>query len=188
MGAAAKHKDLDVADFAQCSSTRKRANRMMISSIAPNVLDRDSVVAIIHREGRYLLQHREDRAEIAYQDWWSLFGGGREGRESAAEAIKRELLEELELAVPSTTPVFIACLYERGSSAQAARKIYFDVAISQQAADALILLEGQGMAWLTFAEVCGSGRLIVPYDLGAVALHHAMLTQPQSMLRISHPF
>jgi 8-oxo-dGTP diphosphatase len=51
-------------------------------------------VLVRDREGRFLLQLRDDVPGIAYPGWWSLFGGGLEGDEDLRTAACRELLEE----------------------------------------------------------------------------------------------
>ena len=56
-------------------------------------------VAILVADGRYALQHRDDRPDIAWPGHWGLFGGTIEPGESPAEAVRRELHEELGLVV-----------------------------------------------------------------------------------------
>ena len=57
-------------------------------------------VAVLVADGRYALQHRDDRPDIAWPAHWGLFGGIVETGESPAEAVRRELHEELGLMVP----------------------------------------------------------------------------------------
>ena len=75
-------------------------------------LDLDSVAALIFRpDGRYLLQHRENRSDISFPNWWSLFGGARESGERAEDALRRELREELELIARECFPI-LGCTFE----------------------------------------------------------------------------
>ena len=55
---------------------------------------------VIDAEGRFLLQKRDDLAEILYPGWIGLFGGHREGVESFLECAVRELEEELSHYIP----------------------------------------------------------------------------------------
>lgn len=62
-------------------------------------IERQVVGAILWTDdGRVLLQQRDDRPDLRYPGYWTLFGGQVEAGETPDEAIARELLEELELA------------------------------------------------------------------------------------------
>jgi len=51
--------------------------------------------AILILSGRYLLQLRDDKPSISAPGQWSLFGGRIDGGENPAQAIEREIFEEL---------------------------------------------------------------------------------------------
>ena len=58
--------------------------------------ERTSVaVAIIHQDGKYLMQLRDDIAGIAYPGVWAFFGGHLEPGELAEAGLRRELIEEI---------------------------------------------------------------------------------------------
>jgi 8-oxo-dGTP pyrophosphatase MutT (NUDIX family) len=142
-------------------------------SPAIDQLDEDSVAALIFTaDGRYLLQHRESRSGISYPNWWSLFGGAREHGERAEDAIRRELMEELEFTALKCVP-FLGCSYEFWLEGQLTRKIFFSVPANERETQGLVQREGQGMAWLRLDEIIARGGHIVPYDLGVIALHHS---------------
>ncbi len=62
-------------------------------------IERHVVSAILWTDdGRVLLQQRDDRPDLRYAGQWTLFGGQVEDGEDADTAIRRELIEELELA------------------------------------------------------------------------------------------
>jgi 8-oxo-dGTP pyrophosphatase MutT (NUDIX family) len=138
-------------------------------------LDLDSVAALIFRsDGQYLLQHREDRNDISYPGFWSLFGGARDAGERAEAAMRRELREELELTVHECVP-FLGCVFEIWFEGRLTRKIFFSVETNERAIQSIVLHEGQGLAWFTLDEILAQGRRIVPYDLGVISLHHSRL-------------
>ena len=120
---------------------------------------------------QYLLQHREDRHDISYPNCWGLFGGACEQGESAADALRRELLEELDLEVASYEPL-LTCVYDLWFEDRRTRKAFFSVELSEAQAGQLVLGEGQGMAWLCFEEIMARADQVVPYDLSVIALHN----------------
>lgn len=54
-------------------------------------------VILLDTQGRVLLQQRDDKPDLRYAGYWTFFGGAVEEGETPDEAIKRELIEELEL-------------------------------------------------------------------------------------------
>ncbi|MFA5594546.1 MAG: NUDIX domain-containing protein, partial [Trueperaceae bacterium] len=50
---------------------------------------------LLHPDGRVLLQHRDDKPGIESPGKWSLFGGGLDEGEEPAEAMLREIEEEI---------------------------------------------------------------------------------------------
>ena len=102
-------------------------------------------VAILHQNGKFLLQLRDDIPGIVYPGHWGLFGGHIEPGESPDAAIQRELLEEIGYA-PTVLSQFT--LYE---DAQVVRYVYqgeLAVDLSQ-----LVLNEGWDMALATVEEI-----------------------------------
>ena len=56
---------------------------------------KEVVKAVIFKEGKFLLQLRDNNPTIAYPNTWAFFGGGVVEGEKHEEALKRELKEEL---------------------------------------------------------------------------------------------
>ncbi|MEA5521429.1 NUDIX hydrolase [Limnoraphis robusta] len=52
-------------------------------------------LAILYREGKFLMQLRDDIPGIVYPGVWGLFGGHVEPGETPEIAVKRELIEEI---------------------------------------------------------------------------------------------
>jgi 8-oxo-dGTP diphosphatase len=61
--------------------------------------DLHCVGAILYNgQGEILLQLRDDKPEIIFPNHWTTLGGRIEPGESPAEAMRRELMEEIEIA------------------------------------------------------------------------------------------
>ncbi len=55
---------------------------------------------LVNSQGKILLQLRDDRPDLNYPNCWTTLGGGVEDGESFDEAVRRELLEEIEIDLP----------------------------------------------------------------------------------------
>ncbi len=54
---------------------------------------------LYNAKGEVLLQHRDDKPDIAHPGLWSLFGGAVDVGETSEEALVREIWEEIEYKV-----------------------------------------------------------------------------------------
>jgi 8-oxo-dGTP diphosphatase len=89
----------NTASTGDCSTDR---------SIDPNYYSLDQArpaasIAILYQNNQFLLQLRDDKPEILYPGQWAFCGGHLEPGESPAEAMRRELLEEIGYAPPTLT-------------------------------------------------------------------------------------
>jgi len=94
---------------------------------------------ILHREGRVLLQHRDDRPGVLFPGAWALFGGHLEPGEEPEAAARREIEEELGFRLEGPLPLFHHAVYPD-------RERFFFCAALTLAPEQLTLSEGQGMA------------------------------------------
>jgi 8-oxo-dGTP pyrophosphatase MutT (NUDIX family) len=119
---------------------------------------------------RFLLQHRDRMDGILYPEHWGCFGGALDEGETPEQALRRELAEELDLAVDHAT-YFTAVDYDfRFCGKGMSKRAYFVVPISAEQRARLTLGEGQGMADFTAAEVMALDRLM-PFDGFALWLY-----------------
>jgi 8-oxo-dGTP pyrophosphatase MutT (NUDIX family) len=122
-------------------------------------------------DGRYLLQHRDDKPDIWDSGAWGMFGGSIEEGETPVEALGRELFEEIEFT-PSRAPRYFTQLaWDYGPWGHGIKLRYFyEVEISEAELTGLVQHEGQAMARFSAAEVLRDPR-ITAYDAFALRMH-----------------
>ncbi|HAX79563.1 MAG TPA: NUDIX hydrolase [Cyanobacteria bacterium UBA11372] len=114
-------------------------------------MDRKEVaIAILYRDGKFLMQLRDDIPGIAYPGHWAFFGGHIEPDEAPEDALKRELLEEIGY-VPDS-PLFFGYYAENN-----VLRHIFHAPLTVEL-DRLILGEGWDMGLLTPEEISAGER------------------------------
>ena len=108
-------------------------------------------LAMLQREGRWLLQLRDDVDSIIYPGHWGLFGGHIEAGETPTEAVMRELNEEI-CWTPQSPP------RHWFSNNNGTRMVHVFRGTLDVSIYALQLLEGQDLR-LTSLEEMESGRV-----------------------------
>ena len=103
----------------------------------------ESVKAVIHSDGKILLQLRDEKPNIYYPGVWGLFGGNVEPNEKPIDALKRELLEEIELDIKDTKLLFSWDHYKYNSVLH-----FFSVPLTVELTS-LSLNEGQAMEFFS---------------------------------------
>ncbi|MEO0374492.1 MAG: NUDIX hydrolase, partial [Cyanobacteria bacterium P01_A01_bin.17] len=62
-----------------------------------------AAIAILHQDGRFLLQLRDDIPTIVYPNQWACFGGHMDPGEEPEVALYREVEEEIGYTAPEAT-------------------------------------------------------------------------------------
>lgn len=121
-------------------------------------------------DGRYLLQHRDPLAGIFFPGYWGCFGGAAELGETAEQAVRRELAEELSFH-PSKVVHFatLGLDFSFAGLGQLPRH-FFEVPILPSQIDAMVLAEGQGMALVPGGEIM-TKSMVIPYDATVIWQH-----------------
>ena len=102
-------------------------------------------VAMLHRQGQWLLQLRDDIDGIISPGCWGLFGGHLESGESPEAGLRRELDEEIGLLTDQLTPWFTDCA--------PSRVLHVFVAPLPVPIKALTLKEGQDLTLASAAQL-----------------------------------
>jgi 8-oxo-dGTP diphosphatase len=102
------------------------------------------VAAILYNsESKLLLQQRDEKAGLNFAGYWTLFGGRVEADESPEAAIKRELLEEIEVK-PALN---FWKVYDRKHKQSVVIEQYIFTGEINQSADEITLNEGQALGF-----------------------------------------
>lgn len=102
-------------------------------------------LAILYREGRFLMQLRDDFEHIIYPGIWGFFGGHIEVGEDPTAGVKRELMEEIGY-VPPKLELFV----ERTDNK--VRRYFYHGALTVPVSE-LQLNEGQDLALCSIEEI-----------------------------------
>ena len=132
-------------------------------------------------DGRYLMQLRDDIPTIMLPGHWACFGGAIDPGETAAAALHRELIEEIEHR-PRAAAFFIELVIDLPFAVpRTDRMTFFTVPIVPEDVDRMVLREGAGLRLFTPEALAAEPR-VAPWDLAAVLMHarRAALFQPIS--------
>jgi len=132
---------------------------------------RDAAAAIIVVDGRrYLMQHRDDRADIYYPGYWGLFGGAIDDSEEPLLTLRREIKEELSLDVGDAR-YFTRFDFDMSSVGRRwLYRVFYVIDMEFRQLSTLRLGEGKAMKVFEPEALLGREK-VVPYDAFAIWLH-----------------
>jgi 8-oxo-dGTP pyrophosphatase MutT (NUDIX family) len=137
----------------------------------PDLHPVDAVAALlVLRDGRYAMQLRDDRPDIIYPGHWGCFGGAVRQGEPPHEALRRELLEELEFSLMHAEPFASFGFDLTPAGLNRFYRVYFVVQISKEDADRFVLHEGAALGLFRAEELLIHER-VSPHDAFALWLH-----------------
>jgi len=99
---------------------------------------------LLNSRGEVLLQHRDDKPHIESPGLWSLFGGGLDVDETPAEAMLREIEEEISYRPRAFRPLLVFSGW--------AVEFHIYLAEVSPPIDELVLGEGQGFGFFSREE------------------------------------
>jgi len=134
--------------------------------------DAAGALILVGADQHYLMQLRDQKAGIFYPGHWGVFGGAIDKGETPDETLRRELEEELGLAVKSMRYFtefsfdFSFCGLGRLT------RRYFEVPVEFAALSELILGEGAALRVFSARDLL-TGPRVVPFDAFAIWMHAA---------------
>lgn len=139
-------------------------------SDAPEIARWCAAAILVTPDGRYLMQLRDDKPTILLPGHWALFGGTVDAGETAATAMRRELIEELEYAAADITAFSEMIVELPFAPPRFDRMSFFAVPITERHEQGMVQHEGAGRRLFT-PEVLAREPRVAPWDLAAVLMH-----------------
>ena len=136
----------------------------------PDIARWCAAALLVTPDGRYLMQLRDDKPTILLPGHWALFGGTVAAGESAAAAMRRELIEELEFTAADVTAFSEMIVELPFAPPRFDRMSFFTVPISERQEQAMVQHEGAGRRLFTPETLAREPR-VAPWDLAAVLMH-----------------
>lgn len=131
----------------------------------------DAVAALIVLEdGKYVMQLRDAVPNIFYPDHWGCFGGAVDEGEYPVQALRRELLEELEFEVVNATEFTRFDFDFTKLGQRKVYRIYYEIPVPAESYARFNLREGAQIKAFSGTEILSQPRL-TPYDAYAIWLH-----------------
>jgi 8-oxo-dGTP pyrophosphatase MutT (NUDIX family) len=129
-----------------------------------------AVAALLrHEDGRYIMQLRDAKEEVFFPGHWGCFGGAVEPGEEPADALRRELQEELELQIGEATR-FTRVDFDFGALGHGVTyRVYYQAVVPKETFRRCVLHEGAAVKAFSVAELLE--ERVVPYDAFAVWMH-----------------
>ncbi len=106
---------------------------------------RASLIILYTKDGKILLQHRDENAERS-PNQWGYFGGGIEDGETPEQAVRRESLEEIEYEIKNPK------LIDEEAENDSPHTTQYTYAEAYDSTQPIVLHEGQGYGWFTVQE------------------------------------
>lgn len=107
---------------------------------------------ILRNNHRLLMYLRDDKPTIPYPNYWALIGGGIEENETAYDALRREIEEEISSEVKDIRKIEeIVSMNDSGLNCED-RKIFLYQGDIEKDINNINLTEGQRLGYFTFDE------------------------------------
>jgi 8-oxo-dGTP pyrophosphatase MutT (NUDIX family) len=119
----------------------------------------------------YLMQLRDNRPGIFCPGQWGLFGGAQDAGEGPAEALARELGEELHLHVAPDDLTFCFAFGVSFRDHPVCQRAFYEIALDPGRLHGLTLTEGQDMRVLSRTELFAPDTKLCSYDAYALLTH-----------------
>ena len=130
------------------------ALQRQLASSGPRLRPSDAVAALlVHEDGRYIMQLRDAKDGIFYPGHWGCFGGAVEAGEDTAQAMLRELKEELEFVPAKPLERFTQFDFDFAPLGHPkVYRLYYETTVSDATFKRMVLHEGSALRAFDGAE------------------------------------
>jgi 8-oxo-dGTP diphosphatase len=136
-----------------------------------------AVKAIICINNKYLLQLRDKHKNIYYPNFWGLFGGTIEKKETPVKAIIREIKEEINLDI-KVDRMILNSKFKFHDSKNIFETFFYQCQSFNK--NKISLKEGQDFGFFLYKDVIK--LKIIPYDLVAITYYHHTLIKKKKYI------
>jgi len=133
-----------------------------------------SVAGIIFINNKYLFQVRDNKSNIWFPGFNGFFGGLVDKNEIPYHAIKREILEELNIPVVKVK-LLIKVNFQPSKLKQQRERFYYLITLKKNFEKQLKINEGSDFKFLSINQLKLSK--MIPWDITAIYYHQLILTK-----------
>ena len=137
-----------------------------------------AVKAIIYFKNKYLLQLRDKKKNIYYPNFWGLFGGTVEKKETSNNAIIREIFEETNLKVIQKK-FLLKSKFNFYNSEEIFETTFFECK-TIKLLETIKINEGQKFNFFSINQL--KSLKIIPYDLLAITYHNHSIVKKKKYI------
>ncbi len=137
-----------------------------------------AVKAIIYFKNKYLLQLRDKKKNIYYPNFWGLFGGTVEKKETSNNAITREIFEETNLKVIQKK-FLLKSKFNFYNSEEIFETTFFECK-TIKLLETIKINEGQKFNFFSINQL--KSLKIIPYDLLAITYHNHSIVKKKKYI------
>jgi 8-oxo-dGTP pyrophosphatase MutT (NUDIX family) len=129
--------------------------------------------------GDYLLQHRDDCPDIFFPGFWANFGGALDEGETPEQALRREILEELQFEIKAADFFCTLAMDFRFCGLGCISRHFYEVLIDRDDISRMRQLEGQGMGSFSAGSILAMPK-VAPYDALVIWQHASRREIPKT--------
>jgi len=131
-----------------------------------------SVAGIIYFKNKYLFQIRDNKKSIWFPGFNGFFGGLVDNNETSKNALKREILEELNISIISSN-LLIKIKFQTKKLKKERERYYYLLSMPKNFEKKIIINEGRGYEFMSVNQL--NFNKMIPWDITAIFYHQMLL-------------
>ena len=135
-----------------------------------------SVAGIVYIKNKYLFQIRDKKPSIQFSGFNGFFGGLVDKGETPNQAIKREILEELNVSI-TKSELLINLNFQTKKLKEKRDRYYYILNLKKNFEKKLIISEGAGFKFFSIDQIKLSN--MIPWDITAIYYHQLLIKKKE---------